>query len=71
MTEMTSPDAAERLLARAERGDLRAIAGKVMAGERLSLEDGLTLYRSDDLHSPTWLAGCRTGSLPPARSGMC
>ncbi len=28
---------------------LQPIAGKVMAGERLSFEDGLVLYRSHDL----------------------
>lgn len=30
--------------------ELAPIAGKVMAGERLSFDDGLALFRSDDLH---------------------
>jgi len=35
---------------------LRAIAGKVEAGERLSLDDGVTLYRSPDLLGVGWMA---------------
>ena len=35
---------------------LRPIAGKVMAGERLSFEDGLSLYRSPDLLGIGYLA---------------
>ena len=35
---------------------LRPIASKVLAGERLSLEDGIALYRSPDLLAVGWLA---------------
>jgi aminodeoxyfutalosine synthase len=35
---------------------LQPIAAKVMAGERLSLEDGVALYRSPDLLALGWLA---------------
>lgn len=35
---------------------LQPIAAKVLAGERLSLEDGIALYRSPDLLSVGWLA---------------
>jgi aminodeoxyfutalosine synthase len=35
---------------------LAPIAAKVMAGERLSLEDGIALYRSPDLLTLGWLA---------------
>ena len=35
---------------------LRSIAGKVMAGERLSFDDGLSLYRSPDLLGIGYLA---------------
>jgi aminodeoxyfutalosine synthase len=45
-----------RLLRGALGTDLEDIAKKVIAGERLSLEDGLTLYRSEDLHAVGRLA---------------
>jgi aminodeoxyfutalosine synthase len=35
---------------------LKPIAEKVMAGERLSLEDGIAMYRSPDLLAVGWLA---------------
>ncbi|MGC2528573.1 MAG: aminofutalosine synthase MqnE [Candidatus Acidiferrum sp.] len=35
---------------------LQPIAAKVLAGERLSLEDGIALYRSPDLLAVGWLA---------------
>jgi aminodeoxyfutalosine synthase len=35
---------------------LSPIADKVMADERLSFEDGMALYRSDDLHGVGRLA---------------
>src|SRR5258708_40355497 len=35
---------------------LRPIAEKVKAGERLSVEDGLALYRSGDVLAVGWLA---------------
>ncbi len=35
---------------------LKPIAGKVMAGERLSMDDGISLYRSPDLLAVGWLA---------------
>jgi aminodeoxyfutalosine synthase len=35
---------------------LRPIADKVLAGERLSMEDGILLYRSPDLLAVGWLA---------------
>ena len=41
---------AERLRARAERAGLGSIATKVLAGERLSREDGLALYQTPHLH---------------------
>ncbi len=40
----------EELLARARAANLGAIAEKVFAGERLSPEDGLTLYHTPELH---------------------
>lgn len=39
----------QRLLRRAEAAGLGTIAEKVFAEERLSLEDGVTLYRAEDL----------------------
>jgi aminodeoxyfutalosine synthase len=41
----------EPLLARARAAGLGPVAEKVLARQRLSLEDGLALYRSDDLHT--------------------
>jgi aminodeoxyfutalosine synthase len=35
---------------------LKPIAGKVLGGERLSLDDGIALYRSPDLLAVGWLA---------------
>ena len=35
---------------------LKPIAAKVLAGERLSADDGLALYRSPDLLALGWLA---------------
>ena len=35
---------------------LKPIASKVLAGERLSVDDGITLYRSPDLLAVGWLA---------------
>jgi len=35
---------------------LKPMAGKVFAGERLSFDDGITLYRSPDLLAVGWLA---------------
>src|SRR6202011_3027828 len=35
---------------------LKPIADKVLAGERLTVEDGITLYRSPDLLAVGWLA---------------
>ncbi len=35
---------------------LAPIAGKVLAGERLSFDDGLALYRSADILAIGWLA---------------
>lgn len=46
----------EKLLARARTAGLGAIAEKVLARERLSLEDGLALYRARDLHAVGALA---------------
>ena len=37
---------------------LEPIAEKVLAGERLSLDDGVALYRSTDLLAIGWLANC-------------
>ncbi len=36
--------------------NLRPIAAKVQAGERLSFEDGVALYRSGDILAVGWLA---------------
>jgi len=47
---------AATLLRRARAAGLETVAGKVLAGERLSLEDGLTLYRAPDLHAVGALA---------------
>ena len=35
---------------------LKPIADKVLAGERLSFEDGVALFRSPDLLTVGWLA---------------
>jgi aminodeoxyfutalosine synthase len=35
---------------------LKAVAAKVLAGERLTADDGITLYRSPDLLAMAWLA---------------
>ena len=35
---------------------LKPIADKVFAGERLDVQDGMTLYRSPDLLAVGWLA---------------
>ena len=43
-------DPTEAMLARAREADLGALAEKVVARERLSLDDGLTLYRTNALH---------------------
>jgi aminodeoxyfutalosine synthase len=43
-------------LNRIEDARLRPIAGKVLAGERLSLDEGVALYRSSDLLAMGWLA---------------
>ena len=45
MAELTITDA-----------NLKPIADKVLIGERLSFEDGVTLYRSPDLLAVGWLA---------------
>ena len=39
-----------------EDGRLETIAAKVMAGERLSFDDGVALYRSPDILAVGWLA---------------
>jgi len=41
---------AERMLALADAGGLGAVARKVVAGERLSRDDGLALYAHPDVH---------------------
>jgi aminodeoxyfutalosine synthase len=56
VTTLESPTREERLLARAEAAGLGEIARKVLAEERLSLEDGLALYRAEDLHAVGALA---------------
>jgi aminodeoxyfutalosine synthase len=56
VTLVESPTREERLLARAEAAGLGEVARKVLAGERLSLEDGLALYRAEDLHAVGALA---------------
>lgn len=56
MTLVETPTREERLLARAEAADLGDVARKVLARERLSLEDGLALYRAQDLHAVGALA---------------
>ena len=43
------PEPAERLLARLADPALRGVAERSLAGERLSFEDGLVLFRSPDL----------------------
>ena len=44
-----SPEPAERLLGRLADPALRRVAERSLAGERLSFEDGLVLFRSPDL----------------------
>jgi aminodeoxyfutalosine synthase len=39
-----------------EDPQIRSIAAKVLAGERLSFDDGVTLYRSPDILAVGWLA---------------
>jgi len=39
-----------------EDASLQAVAAKVLAGERLSFQDGVTLYRSPDILAVGWLA---------------
>ena len=46
---MTQSNRERRLLRRAQAAGLGTIAEKVFAGERLSLEDGVALYRAEDL----------------------
>ncbi len=46
---MTAPE--DSLLTRARAAGLAPIAEKVLAGERLTLDDGLALYRTDDLYA--------------------
>ena len=41
---------------RTDDANLRPIAAKVQAGERLSFEDGVALYRSGDILAVGWLA---------------
>ncbi len=48
--------AAERLRARAERVGLGDLADKVVAGERLTIDDGRRLYEHPDLHTVGALA---------------
>jgi aminodeoxyfutalosine synthase len=48
--------APERAAFRTYDARLEPIAAKVLAGERLSLEDGLVLYRSTDVLAVGWLA---------------
>ena len=47
---ISTDDRQERLLARARAADLGSIAEKVLAKERLSLEDGLALYETPHVH---------------------
>ena len=62
-----APTPAARLLERAARGNLAPIAEKVLAGQRLSLEDGLELYRADDLHAvgelANWVREAKNGDV--------
>jgi aminodeoxyfutalosine synthase len=51
-----SEEAAARLLERARGAGLADIAERVLAGERLSIEDGRRLYETDDLHTVGALA---------------
>jgi aminodeoxyfutalosine synthase len=51
-----SEEAAARLLERARAAGLADIAERVIAGERLSIEDGRRLYETDDLHTVGALA---------------
>lgn len=44
------PASPARLVARAERAGLGEIANKIVNSERLSLEDGMTLYQTPHLH---------------------
>ena len=39
-------------------GRLKPVTEKVLAGERLGFDDGVTLYRSNDLLAIGWLANC-------------
>ena len=44
------------MLARLDALGLRDVAGRLNAGERLSLEDGVRLFECPDLHALGWLA---------------
>ena len=46
-----------------KKNDLLSIYDKVMEGERLSVEDGIRLFRSDDLPGISYLANWKTGQL--------
>lgn len=48
-SDQKRPSRERRLLRRAEAAGLGSIAEKVLAEERLSLEDGVALYRAEDL----------------------
>ena len=51
MTRSEDALATEALLARARAAQLGPIAEKILARERLSLDDGLVLYRTPDLYT--------------------
>src|SRR4029079_10216802 len=56
MPEVQYPVTAERHPFQTDDRRLLPIAEKVKAGERLSTEDGLTLYRTGDILAVGWLA---------------
>ena len=56
MTTLTNEPGAQRLLERSAEAGLGEIAEKVLAGSRLTREDGLELYRAEDLHAVGRLA---------------
>ena len=50
--------------------DLRAIADKIRAGQRLSLEDGVRLYEWPDIHTLGELANMIAGNAKKDMAGL-
>ncbi|HEX7961628.1 MAG TPA: hypothetical protein VF493_17035, partial [Terriglobales bacterium] len=51
-----TPDSVTRHPFQTDDRRLHSVAEKVLGGERLSFEEGITLYRSSDILAVGWLA---------------